>query len=79
MGGGVPTPLYGRWTGYGLDLAVLNRVYNFVRVCTFKYRKFINRKKFVLQVYTSDDHNAIAIKCLINLYFSRVDGKKLLS
>ena len=58
--------------GMVFDLAVLNRVYNFVRVCTFKYRKIINRKKICfteLQVYTSDDHNANAIKCLINLYF----------
>ena len=54
--GGGGTLLYGLY-GY----VPLDRVYNFVRVCTFKYRKIIKRKKFVLQVYTSDDHNAIAI------------------
>ena len=52
-----------RWTGYGFDLSVLNRVYNFVRVCLI-----INRMKFVCtSSIQSKDYNVNLLHTLLSV------------
>ena len=52
-----------RWTGYGFDLSVLNRVYNFVRVCLI-----INRMKFVCSSSIQNkDYNVNLLHTLLSV------------